>query len=263
MSTEARKWAWPQKLAPMDKLVLLALADLADPFDCYASKGKLAEMTGISVRRVGDVLGRLQAAGIIKLIASSRIENGKRMACDWLLMTSAIDDAASSRTPRHQGRSVTNDDDAASPTMMTQRHPNQKNQNKTEISADALVPEKEAPKPKRAPAAKFDPSTVALPHGLGLAHAWADFAQHRREIRAPLTPLAAKTIVADLASVNERQAVEALRKSIKHGWRGVFIDPPADRPKVVPMPAQGQAAESSLAKSLAEQRRKFNAEAAA
>ena len=263
MSTEARKWAWPQRLAPMDKLVLLALADLADPFDCYASKGKLAEMTGISVRRVGDVLGRLQAAGIIKLVASSRIENGKRMACDWLLMTSAINDAVSSMTPRHQGRSVTNDDDAASPMMMTQRHPNQKNQKKTEISADAFATEKESPKPKRAPAAKFDPSTLALPHGLGLAHAWADFAQHRREIRAPLTPLAAKNIVADLASVNEQQAVEALRKSVKHGWRGVFIDPPADRPKVVPMPTQGQPADSALARSLAEQRRKFNAEAAA
>jgi hypothetical protein len=247
----------------MDKLVLLALADLADPFDCYASKGKLAEMTGISVRRVGDVLGRLQAAGIIKLVASSRIENGKRMACDWLLMTSAINDAVSSMTPRHQGRSVTNDDDAASPMMMTQRHPNQKNQKKTEISADAFATEKESPKPKRAPAAKFDPSTLALPHGLGLAHAWADFAQHRREIRAPLTPLAAKNIVADLASVNEQQAVEALRKSVKHGWRGVFIDPPADRPKVVPMPTQGQPADSALARSLAEQRRKFNAEAAA
>jgi hypothetical protein len=157
--------------------------------------------------------------------------------------------------------------------MMTQRHPNQKNQKKTEISADAPAPatespslpilEKEAPKPKRSPAPKFDPSTIALPHGLGLAHAWADFAQHRREIRAPLTPLAAKNIVADLASVNEQQAVEALRKSVKHGWRGVFIDPPADRPKVVPMPAQGKPADSALARSLAEQRRKFNAEVAA
>jgi hypothetical protein len=247
----------------MDKLVLLALADLADPFDCYASKGKLSEMTGISVRRVGDVLGRLQAVGMIKLVTSSRVENGKRMACDWLLMTSAIDDAVSSMTPRHQGRSVTDDDDATSPMMMTQRHPNQKNQKKTEIGADALASEKEAPKPKRATAPKFDPSTIALPHGLGLAHAWADFAQHRREIRTPLTPLAAKSIVADLASVNEQQAVEALRKSIKHGWRGVFIDAPADRPKVVPMPTQGQQADSALARSLAEQRRKFNAEAAA
>ena len=184
MSTAARKWAWPQKLAPMDKLVLLALADLADPYDCYASKGKLSEMTGISTRRVGDVLGRLQSAGIIKLIASTRIENGRRMACDWLLLTSAIhDDAASSRTPRHQGRSVTNDDDATSPTMVTQRHPNQKNQKKTEISADAPTPaisspsspssEKEAPKPKRAPAPKFDPSSLPLPLGPGLASALA------------------------------------------------------------------------------------------
>jgi len=273
MSTEARKWAWPQKLAPMEKLVLLALADLADPFDCYASKGKLSEMTGISARRVGDVLGRLQSAGIIKLIASSRIENGKRMACDWLLATSAIDDAASSRTPRHQGRSVTNDDDAASPMMMTQRHPNQKNQKKTEISADAPAPatsspslpisEKAAPKPKKAPAPKFDPASLPLPHGQGLARAWAEFAQHRREIKAPLTPTAAKRIVDDLAAVNESAAVEALRKSVKHGWRGVFIDPPAAAPKLVTLPPQGQPKQTALERSLAEMREQFAKENAA
>jgi hypothetical protein len=274
MSTAARKWAWPQKLAPMDKLVLLALADLADPYDCYASKGKLSEMTGISTRRVGDVLARLQSAGIIKLIASTRIENGRRMACDWLLLTSAIhDDAASSRTPRHQGRSVTNDDDATSPTMVTQRHPNQKNQKKTEISADAPTPaisspslpssEKEVPKPKRAPAPKFDPSSLPLPHGPGLASAWAEFAQHRREIKAPLTPTAAKRIVDDLAAVNEAAAAEALRKSVKHGWRGVFVDPPPTAPKLVTLPPQGQPKQTALEKHLAEQREQFAKENAA
>ena len=157
--------------------------------------------------------------------------------------------------------------------MMTQRHPNQKNQKKTEISADAPTPaisspslpisEKAAPKPKKAPAPKFDPASLLLPHGQGLARAWAEFAQHRREIKAPLTPTAAKRIVDDLAAVNEAAAVEALRKSVKHGWRGVFVDPPPTAPKLVTLPPQGQPKQTALEKHLAEQREQFAKENAA
>ncbi len=123
--------------------------------------------------------------------------------------------------------------------------------------------EKEAPKPKRATAPKFDPASLPLPHGPGLASAWAEFAQHRREIKAPLTPTAAKRIIDDLAAVNEAAAVEALRKSVKHGWRGVFIDPPATAPKLVTLPPQGAPKQTALERSLAEMREQFAKENAA
>jgi hypothetical protein len=123
--------------------------------------------------------------------------------------------------------------------------------------------EKEAPKPKRASTPKFDPSSLPLPHGPGLASAWAEFAQHRREIKAPLTPTAAKRIIDDLAAVNEAAAAEALRKSVKHGWRGVFVDPPPTAPKLVTLPPQGQPKQTALEKHLAEQREQFAKENAA
>jgi hypothetical protein len=104
---------------------------------------------------------------------------------------------------------------------------------------------------------------LPLPHGPGLARAWAEFAQHRREIKAPLTPTAAKRIVDDLASVNEAAAVEALRKSVKHGWRGVFIEAPATAPKLVTLPPQGQPKQTALERSLAEMREQFAKENAA
>jgi hypothetical protein len=152
--------------------------------------------------------------------------------------------------------------------------PKDKDNNKTERqSADAPAPatsspslpssEKEAPKPKRATAPKFDPASIPLPHGPGLARTWAEFAQHRRELRAPLTPTAAKRIIDDLAAVNEAAAVEALRKSVKHGWRGVFIDPPATAPKLVTLPPQGQPKQTALERSLAEMREQFAKENAA
>ena len=232
MGRPERDWAWPLKLAPMDKLVLLAMAEMAKGAKVYASKGKLSDMTGITTRRVGDVLQRLIAAGLVTKVRDHRIEDGKRKACDYVLAVTIIDDAASSMTERHQGRGVTTSDDAASSSLVTQRHPNLKN---LKITQNTHGSDAGASKPVRPPKPKFDPAAISLPHGKALASAWAEFAQHRREIRAPLTPTAAKRIIDDLASVNERAAVEALRKSVKHSWRGVFVDKPADEPKVVPI----------------------------
>jgi len=140
------------------------------------------------------------------------------------------------------------------------------------VGADAPAPaisspsppssEKEAPKPKRATAPKFDPASLPLPHGPGLARAWAEFAQHRRELRAPLTPTAAKRIIDDLAAVNEAAAVEALRRSVKHGWRGCFVEAPAT-PTIVELPPQGRPKQTALERSLAEMREQFAKENAA
>lgn len=243
MGRPERDWAWPLKLAPMDKLVLLAMAEMAKNAEVYASKGKLSAMTGITARRVGDVVQRLIAAGLVKKVRDHRIENGKRKACDYVLSVTIIGDAASSMTERHQGRGVITSGDAASSLLVTQRHPNLKNQKETQNThgSDAVASKLVRP--------KFDPASLSLPHGTALANAWSEFAQHRREIRAPLTPTAAKRIVDDLASVNERAAVEALRKSVKHGWRGVFVDKPAEAHKVVPLrqgPVQPSEAERRM-----------------
>ena len=246
MGRPERDWAWPLKLAPMDKLVLLAMAEMAKNAEVYASKGKLSAMTGITARRVGDVVQRLIAAGLVKKVRDHRIENGKRKACDYVLSVTIIGDAASSMTERHQGRGVITSGDAASSSLVTQRHPNLKNQKETQNTHGS---DAGASKPVRSQKPKFDPAVISLPHGNALSAAWAEFAQHRREIRAPLTPTAAKRIVDDLASVNERAAVEALRKSVKHGWRGVFVDAPKDTPKVVPIrtgPVQPSEAERRM-----------------
>jgi hypothetical protein len=103
---------------------------------------------------------------------------------------------------------------------------------------------------------------LPLPHGPGLAAAWQRFIQHRREIGHRLTPTASRDIIADLAKVNEAAAVDAINKSIKRGYRGVFIDAPA-KPTIVELPPQGRPKQTALEKHLAEQRRIFGQEDAA
>lgn len=57
--------------------------------------------------------------------------------------------------------------------------------------------------------------------------AWAEWEQHRREIKKKLTPLSVKLAINQLASLGEKAAIEAIRHSIANGWTG--IHPPDER----------------------------------
>lgn len=257
MGRPERDWAWPIKLPPMDKLVLLAMAEMAKAGEVYASKGKLSEMTGISTRRVGDVLQRLVAAGHVTKIRDHRIENGKRMATDYRLPVAIIGDAASLMTERHQGRSVITSGDTASSSLVTQRHPNLKNQKEPEraIGADAPAPATPSPslpssspvRPprKKAPKQDVEISDLSLPHGNEFRNWWVRFMDYRKQPikgrRSPLTKLAAELILEDLAQISESDAMKALRDAITSSWIKPYTDrferkTPAS--KVVPFKAR-------------------------
>lgn len=95
------------------------------------------------------------------------------------------------------------------------------------------------PKPPRAaeddppPVHRYDPLLDERVPGWVPRELWADWCQHRREIRHPLTRLAVTHIVRDLegwaARHGQEAVLEALRTSIKNGWRGVFEPKPAAR----------------------------------
>jgi hypothetical protein len=51
--------------------------------------------------------------------------------------------------------------------------------------------------------------------------AWADWQQHRREIRKPLTPKAAEGQMRQFADWGEARAVAAIRHTITMGWQGI------------------------------------------
>jgi hypothetical protein len=261
------------------KMVLTTLAwksDQATPHLAYMSNEQLREQAGLkSVNGLKETVRRLVTAGELRVLRVG----GRNLATEYELSgylrhaetaevsPSDISDYDSKVSPNDTNRQIT---------TVKCRHltPKDEDNNKTERqSADAPAPaisspslpisEKAAPKPKKAPAPKFDPASIPLPHGPGLARAWAEFAQHRREIRAPLTPTAAQRIVDDLAAVNEAAAVEALRKSVKHGWRGCFVEAPAAKPTLVTLPPQGQPKQTALERHLAEMRQKYGKEHAA
>ncbi len=60
--------------------------------------------------------------------------------------------------------------------------------------------------------------------------AWADWLQHRREIKRPLTPTAAKGQLLKLADMGPERAIAALKHSIANGWQGIF-EPQSEQTK--------------------------------
>jgi len=269
MSVAATNYVWTQSPAEgADRLVLLALADFADESgNCFGSWGKLEEKTRLARATVARCLRRLQDRGELIMVEKGhrKLAGDGAEASIWKIPGVCGEMGlrmrpVSERDPssvRMRPKWCQNE----TPTIR-----NNKERNKgadapaSAISSPSLpISQNTAPKPQRATAPKFDPASLPLPHGPGLARAWQRFIQHRREIGHRLTPLASTDIIADLAKVSEAAGVEAINKSIKNGWRGVFIDPPATAPKLVTLPPQGQPRQSALERSLAEMREKFNA----
>jgi hypothetical protein len=278
MSVAATNYVWTQSPAEgADRLVLLALADFADEAgNCFGSWGKLEEKTRLARRTVADCLRRLQESGELVLVTkgSRKVAGSGLQASIWTIPGVAKMGAGNAPKSGRWVQEMHLSGANAAPKWCNPCTPTIDNDKKRNNSADAPAPaisspslpsssEKEAPKPKRAPDPKFDPSSLPLPHGPGLATAWQRFIQHRREIGHRLTPTASRDIIADLGKVNEAAAVEAINKSIKRGYRGVFIDAPATAPKLVTLPPQGQPKQTALEKHLAEQREQFAKENAA
>ena len=58
--------------------------------------------------------------------------------------------------------------------------------------------------------------------------AWAQWKQHRTEIRKPLKPTATKAQLAKLAAMGELRAIAAINHSLANQWTGIF-EPDANR----------------------------------
>lgn len=78
MSVFAMSWAWEQEATAGGKLVLLAVADHADPEgECYPSRRRLAKMTGLGRSSVSRYLAALETRGLLQREPRHR-ENGSR-----------------------------------------------------------------------------------------------------------------------------------------------------------------------------------------
>ena len=70
------------------------------------------------------------------------------------------------------------------------------------------------------------PSPLVLPHGPRFADAWAEWTEHRIEIKKPLKPVSTKRSLKTLSALSERLAVEMIHHTVANGWQGLRAPEP-------------------------------------
>ena len=110
----------------------------------------------------------------------------------------------------------------------------------TEAEAETIKVKKDANAPSSRKG-KVDYHSLAQEAGFEddmFLKAWSEFAEHRREIKHPMSERAANLILAKLKKFSVEVGVEAINRSISSGWRDVFPDKATQRVGVKGRPSR-------------------------
>ena len=230
MSVQSMSWALDQRdiVDATARYVLLVLANYADKNGrgAFPSSGSISEDTGLSIRTVKYKLDHLLEIGVIRLgnqaIAGAHIDRHDRRPTVYDLCVErgataapgserGANDNATGCSSRHDGVQTTTERGAGAAPNPSINHQLTIKEPKASV-ADAPAAEKKAP--------KFDPLTCK-PSNVSDS-IWADWCQHRKEIRKQLTKTTCERQAKTLAGHHWPDAV--IIQSISNGWTGLFPD---------------------------------------
>ncbi len=184
-----REVALDKELTPLAK-VLYAVIQALDTKGCYASNAYLSEVVGCSKRHIQGLINELVDKSLIV-----RSETGMGNAKTRLLTTISTL-AFQGMTPCDPVHPPVKH---SSPPPCTVVHPNRKEDKKE------------------------DKDTPLPPWGEGMAKAWDEWVQFRKEKKARLTSTTITKQFELLASLSsEAEAIECVQQSIRNGWQGLF-----------------------------------------
>ncbi|MGY4528026.1 helix-turn-helix domain-containing protein [Pseudomonas sp. TE21394] len=206
-------------LSITEKVMMVEIGSLQDPVrGCYASNSHFARFFGLSSSRVSEIISALSAKGLLRV---ELIRDGRQVVERRVRLTNLF------------GKSNTYSENAATlfgkggdPYSEKAEKSNTKSNSTTEGEHAAAKASSAASRK----ASKFDPLT-ACPVNVSPS-VWADWCQHRKEIRKPLTATTCAKQAKTLAGHHAPDAV--INQSISNGWTGLFPE------KVLPGAQQGQ-----------------------
>src|SRR5574343_53033 len=216
MSFQAMTWATEQRLPSLQKLVLLMLANRTnhDTGECFPSHARLAEECGMSKDSVKRSLQALEDRGLIEI--RRQTSHGVNLPNTYRLNMHRVGaDSTQGRCcePPGVGADSTQGRCCEPPGVGADSPPNQE-----------VEPIREPISPPYPPKA-FKPEEFEIPHWLPQA-SWAEWCQHRREIRHPLTAPSCAQTVSAISEIRESGGdwQGAINRSIANRWRGIFND---------------------------------------
>lgn len=223
MSMELMVKAMKTKVGnPLRKLVLIKLADNAsDQGECWPSYQHIADQCEIDRSTVRKHIKHLEMQGLVR-IENREGPKGNSSNLYRITLCRPVGPNSTPVGPESTGVGPQPTGGVGPESTRTSHSFEPVTESVEKTVADAPSAKKKAP--------KFDPMT-AKPSNV-TEQAWADWCQHRREIRKPLT---AKTCEQQGKSLANHPAPDAvINQSISNGWTGLFPE------KVLPGAQQGQ-----------------------
>ncbi|WJN52095.1 helix-turn-helix domain-containing protein [Pseudomonas asiatica] len=211
MSMELMVKAMKTKVGnPLRKLVLIKLADNAsDQGECWPSYQHIADQCEISKRSVMLHVSNLEAQGLLKKEIRKGGPKGNSSNLYYLTLTGAAYSPGVVQEI-HQGSAAAAPGGSAAAAPRTSHSFEPVTEPVEQTVAAAPSAKKKAP--------KFDPMTCK-PTNVS-EQTWADWCQHRKEIRKPLTATTCEKQAKTLAGHHAPDAV--INQSISNGWTGLF-----------------------------------------
>lgn len=236
-----------KELSLQEKVMLVEIESLQHPErGCFKTNKRLAEFFNLSASRVSEVISSLARKGFIRIV---NIRDGKQIVERRIFLSTPFDKpdtpSESRSTPSEKAANPLRDSEDP-PSEKAEERGSSLSNTQERVSGEAIAAGADAqvaagnvvPSAPRA-RSKFDP--LAAKPGSVSDEVWADWCQHRREIRKPLTATTCKQQERLLANHPNPDAVISL--SIANGWTGLFPEKiahgtgsshrPASRPSAV------------------------------
>ncbi|WP_288464053.1 helix-turn-helix domain-containing protein [uncultured Pseudomonas sp.] len=206
-------------LSITEKVMMVEIGSLQDPVrGCYASNSHFARFFGLSSSRVSEIISALSAKGLLRV---ELIRDGRQVVERRVRLTNLF-----GKSNTYSENTATLFGKGGDPYSEKAEESNTKSNSTTEGERAAAKASSTASRK----ASKFDPLT-ACPANV-TPSVWADWCQHRKEIRKPLTATTCAKQTKTLAGHHAPDAV--INQSISNGWTGLFPE------KVLPGAQQGQ-----------------------
>jgi len=200
-----------------DKVILGMIRDhLGENGDCWPGVATLAKECGVDKTTALAGIRRLEAAGDI-VVKRGQLGQGNHYSLGSGGKIQPVVKSNRLENPTRSGGKI-------QPLVVVNSNPNQ-TQTKINQTKKAHAPKIVFPETLKTPEFKL---------------AWADWEQHRKEIKHKLTPTSVSRQLNTLARAGPQTAIAMIEQSIEHGWRGLFAlkDQPADKPDIAAMVAR-------------------------
>ena len=199
-----------RSLSITEKVMMVEIGSLQDPVrGCYASNSHFARFFGLSSSRVSEIISALSSKGLLRV---ELIRDGRQVVERRVRLSDLF-----GKSNTYSEKAATLFGKGGDPYSEKAEESNTKSNSTSEGERRGSA--KASPSASRK-ASKFDP-LIARPLSVSES-TWADWCQHRREIKKPLTATTCAKQAKTLAGHPDADAV--INQSISNGWTGLFPD---------------------------------------